>query len=65
MLCGNSPYYNDDIPKMYTNIRKAKLTFPKDISDKAKSIMQVDFRILSQITEITRKRPYYKTGLQE
>ncbi len=42
MLCGNSPYYNDDIPKMYNNIRKAKLTFPKDLSEKAKNIMTVD-----------------------
>jgi len=39
MVVGSSPYYNDDIPKMYQNIRKAKLTFPKEISDKCKNFI--------------------------
>lgn len=44
MLCGNPPYYSDDIPKMYSNIRKAKLTFPKNanVSEAAKALIQVN-----------------------
>jgi len=41
MLVGNSPYYNDDIPKMYQNIRKAKLAFPKEMSEKARNLLLV------------------------
>eukprot|EP00330_Aristerostoma_sp_ATCC50986_P005652 CAMPEP_0114590698 /NCGR_PEP_ID=MMETSP0125-20121206/12910_1 /TAXON_ID=485358 ORGANISM="Aristerostoma sp., Strain ATCC 50986" /NCGR_SAMPLE_ID=MMETSP0125 /ASSEMBLY_ACC=CAM_ASM_000245 /LENGTH=222 /DNA_ID=CAMNT_0001788373 /DNA_START=402 /DNA_END=1071 /DNA_ORIENTATION=+ len=34
MVVGSSPYYNDDIPKMYQNIRKAKLPFPEDVRNR-------------------------------
>lgn len=44
LLIGNSPYYNDDIPKMYQNIRKAKLTLPKDLSKEAKDLITVSWK---------------------
>jgi serum/glucocorticoid-regulated kinase 2 len=39
MLVGQSPYYSDDIPKMYQNIKKAKLTFPRYVSESAKALI--------------------------
>ena len=41
MLTGQSPYYCDDIPKMYQNIKKAKLMIPKFITEGAKNLMIV------------------------
>jgi len=39
MLVGQSPYYCDDIPKMYSNIKKAKLTFPRYVSEPARNLI--------------------------
>lgn len=41
MVCGNSPYYSDDIPKMYENIKKGKLTFPKSVSETTRNFILV------------------------
>jgi len=41
LLTGCSPYYSDNIPAMYEKIKKAKLKFPKGVSDKAISLMKV------------------------
>ena len=52
MLCGDSPYYSDDIPKMYSNIRKGKLTFPKSISETAKNLILVKNEILDRAIHV-------------
>lgn len=39
MLTGESPYYNDDIPKLYQNIARAKLVIPSSLSDEAKNLV--------------------------
>jgi serum/glucocorticoid-regulated kinase 2 len=41
LITGSSPYYDDDIPKMYQNIKKAKLFYPPGTSDKAKNLINV------------------------
>ena len=40
MLVGEPPYYSDDIPTMYKNIKEGILKFPKNISDEAKSCIK-------------------------
>ena len=52
MVCGNSPYYSDDIPKMYSNIRKGKLKFPKNISEAAQSLILVNFMVRGRLSPI-------------
>ena len=32
MLVGEPPFYDDDIPKMYKNIKNGNLTFPDDVT---------------------------------
>lgn len=39
MLTGESPFYSEDIPKMYHDIRKAQLVIPKTLSDEARNIL--------------------------
>jgi serum/glucocorticoid-regulated kinase 2 len=39
MLTGDPPYYHDDIPTMYKNIKEGNLKFPNNISTKAKEII--------------------------
>ena len=43
MLTGEPPYYSDDIPTMYKNIKDGNLKMPANLSDDAKSLMKVDF----------------------
>lgn len=40
-LVGEPPYYTDDIPELYRNIKEAKLRFPKGVSEEAKSLISV------------------------
>ena len=42
-LTGQPPYYNEDIPKLYRNIKEGKLTYPNNISKEAKNLMSVKF----------------------
>lgn len=39
MLTGDPPYYNDDIPTMYKNIKEGNLKFPNNISSRAKDLI--------------------------
>jgi serine/threonine protein kinase len=39
MLSGDPPYYHDDIPTMYKNIKEGNLNFPKNVSPRAKDII--------------------------
>lgn len=39
MLIGEPPYFSDDIETLYSNIQYGKLTFPKTVSQKAKSLL--------------------------
>lgn len=41
MLVGEPPFYNEDIPKLYKNVKEGKLTFPNDISKEAKNLLTV------------------------
>lgn len=41
MIVGEPPYYSDDIPTMYRNIKEGNLKFPKNISDEAKNLIKV------------------------
>lgn len=38
-LIGEPPYFSDDIPTLYRNIKEGKLKFPKNISENAKSLI--------------------------
>lgn len=40
-LTGQPPYYNEDIPRLYRNIKEGKLTFPNNVSKEAKNLMIV------------------------
>lgn len=39
LLIGEPPYYSDDVPTLYRNIKEGKLKFPKNISQNAKSLI--------------------------
>lgn len=39
MLVGEPPFFSDDIITLYNNISTSKLTFPKGISNEAKSLL--------------------------
>lgn len=41
MLTGESPFYCEDIPKMYHDIRKAQLVIPKTLSEEARNLLMV------------------------
>ena len=41
MVVGEPPYYSDDIPTMYKNIREGILKFPSHISDDCKNCIKV------------------------
>jgi len=41
MLTGEAPYYNDEIPKLYQNIARAKLEIPNNLSAEAKDLIIV------------------------
>jgi serum/glucocorticoid-regulated kinase 2 len=38
-LIGEPPYFSDDIPTLYKNIKEGKLKFPKNVSENAKSFI--------------------------
>ena len=38
-LIGEPPYFSDDIPTLYKNIKEGKLKFPKNVSEHAKSFI--------------------------
>jgi len=40
-LTGQPPYYNEDIPKLYCNIKEGKLMFPNNVSKEAKNLIRV------------------------
>jgi len=40
MVVGEPPYYSDDIPTMYKNIREGILKFPSHISDDCKNCIK-------------------------
>lgn len=69
MLCGNSPYYSDDIPKMYSNIRKGKLSFPKYISESAKNLTIVNHLLLLNLTynwqKLLNRDPNHRIGVKD
>jgi len=46
LLAGHSPYYSDDIPAMYENIKKAKLKLPRLGSDRAMNLLKVNIVLL-------------------
>jgi len=41
MLTGEPPYYSDDIPTMYKNIREGQLKFPKNLTEECKNVIKV------------------------
>ena len=41
MLSGDPPFYNDDIPTMYKNIKEGNLLFPDNIAEKTKNFILV------------------------
>ena len=38
-LVGEPPYYSDDMPSLFENIRQGKLKYPKHVSDEARSLI--------------------------
>lgn len=38
-LIGEPPYFSDDIPTLYKNIKEGKLKFPKNVSEAAKNLI--------------------------
>ena len=40
MLTGEPPYYNDDIPIMYKQIKEGILNFPKNVTIEAKNFIK-------------------------
>ena len=40
MIVGMPPYYDDDIPTMYKQIKAAKLKFPDNVSQEAQNIIK-------------------------
>lgn len=40
MVTGDPPYYNDDIPTMYANIKSGQLKFPKSVSAEARDLIR-------------------------
>jgi len=49
MVVGEPPYYSDDIPTMYKNIREGILKFPSHISDDCKNCIKVFLEFSSNI----------------
>jgi len=43
LLTGEAPYYNDEIPKLYQNIARAKLDIPNNLSLEARDLITVSF----------------------
>jgi serum/glucocorticoid-regulated kinase 2 len=39
MVVGEPPFFSDDIVTLYQNISHSKLTFPKSLSNDAKSLL--------------------------
>jgi serine/threonine protein kinase len=44
MLVGIPPYYNDNVSKLYENIRKGNLKIPSYLSKQAISLLKVSFK---------------------
>lgn len=38
-IIGEPPYFSDDIPTLYRNIKEGKLKFPKSVSEVAKNVI--------------------------
>lgn len=55
MLTGEPPFYSDDIPTMYKNIKEGVLKFPKNLSEDSKNCIKVYHYWI--ILETSRKRP--------
>lgn len=53
-LIGEPPYFSEDIPTLYRNIKEGKLKFPKNISENAKSL------VLGLLERDPKKRLGYK-----
>jgi hypothetical protein len=43
MISGEPPYYSDDIPTMYKNIKEGILKFPKGMTEEAKNCIKVRY----------------------
>jgi serum/glucocorticoid-regulated kinase 2 len=41
MLVGEPPFYSDDIPTMYKNIREGVLRLPRNLSEECKNCIRV------------------------
>ena len=54
LLAGHSPYYSDDIPAMYENIKKAKLKLPRLGSDRAMNLLKVSIVLFIFLMKKTR-----------
>ena len=54
MLTGEPPFYSEDIPKMYKNIKEGKLFFPSSIEKNTKAF------ILKLMDRNPKNRPGYK-----
>jgi serine/threonine protein kinase len=60
-LVGEPPYYSDDLPSLFENIRQGKLKYPKHVSEDARSLISV---INTRNLGVFRKRPEEKARLQ-
>lgn len=64
MLNGLPPFYSQDVQQMYSKIMTAKLTFPKNISEEAKSLIEQllvrDPEKRLQDPAIIKKHPFFK-----
>ena len=45
MVTGDPPYYNDDIPTMYKNIKEGILNFPSHVSENCKHLIRVKYNL--------------------
>ena len=57
-IIGEPPYFSEDIPTLYRNIKEGKLKFPKNVSENAKSL------ILGLLERDPKKRLGHK-GMQQ
>jgi serum/glucocorticoid-regulated kinase 2 len=39
MIVGEPPYFANDVDTLYNNIKTSKLTFPKQVSEEARSLL--------------------------
>lgn len=64
LLIGEPPYYSDDIPTMYKQIKEGTLKFPGKISDSAKNLIKVK-KLLFNSQKLLDRNPKTRIGVND